>query len=618
MNGFNAASLVNILGFTVGTALYALLAIMAVRHRKGSPNWLLLVTAALGFLWNIAELFVLIQRDFSGETISPFLIAASYSALGFLPSAVVHSAQIGGRRAKWFSIAAYFLSAVAAFLHFYSAIDFAIAPSYIALMILTAGAATLAVGLLIANFREVSERKAVLAAALLVFAVSALHLSGTREGNSWVVELVAHQSSLPLVLVILYQNYKFAFADLFLKRAISLVLLALVAFGLYTFVAAPLLRYHETHDRNDTLAISLILTLWIATALIYPRLHDLAVWLVDRVILHRTDYAELQSHIAIELEKIESTDECLNFVGAELARSLTADKLAVTMAAANDLDDIADDRAEITIPTAESPYYRMLLSGFRGGRRLLSEEKAMIAAAALVTARRIDSLRVSHERYEREFREQEFSRLAAEAQLTALRSQINPHFLFNALTTIGYLIRTSPEKALQTLLHLTKLLRGVLTTASEFSTLRDELDLIESYLDIERARFEERLEVEIDVPAELEGIKIPSLVIQPLVENAIKHAISENKSGGKVTIGARLADASVPDLLVLTVTDTGAGKLEAQTDSTGTGLNNIRERLSVYYGDKAMLMIETSAGGTVATVTIPTKITGIENNLRAA
>ena len=118
--------------------------------------------------------------------------------------------------------------------------------------------------------------------------------------------------------------------------------------------------------------------------------------------------------------------------------------------------------AEIFVPTNESPFYKISLKNFAGGRRLLSDEISMLEAVSLLTARKIDALRVTHERCEQEIREQEFAKLATEAQLTALRSQINPHFLFNALTTIGYLIQTSPDKAFETLMRLTQLLRKVL------------------------------------------------------------------------------------------------------------------------------------------------------------
>ena len=156
---------------------------------------------------------------------------------------------------------------------------------------------------------------------------------------------------------------------------------------------------------------------------------------------------------------------------------------------------------------AEAPAYAIAIVGeLTGGRRLLSDDLATLEAIAV--DRRPPHRRASaspHERYERELREQEIGKLATEAELRALRAQINPHFLFNALTTIGYLIQTAPPRALETLMRLTALLRGVLRSEGEFTTLGRELELIESYLDIERARFEQRLRVRIDVPAGAAG-----------------------------------------------------------------------------------------------------------------
>lgn len=615
MNSLNAALLINLLGFTVGVALYALLAVMVVRHRRssgaGNINLFLLATSGLGLLWNLGELYVSIQKDFGSSGFSPVLTAISYSALGFLPSAVVHSAQRDTPKTLVLTFAAYALSIFAAVLHFHSAMVYGSAPSDLALRTLTLGSVALAAGLFVINFRETLEKKSVWVSALLIFAVSSLHLSGLGAEGSWLVELVAHQSSLPLALAILYANYRFAFADLFLKRAISLILLSLVAFGLYAFVAAPLLRYHETHDRNDVQAVSLILTLWITTALVYPLLHKLAVWLVDKAILHRADFEKLQSELALKIESLESSEDILNTICRRLQKDLTARN-----AAWNETYSEQQPRARLVrftphdacvfVPTVDLPGYQISLSNFQGGRTLLSDETAMLESVAGLAARRIDALRVSHERFEQEFREQEFSRLATEAQLTALRSQINPHFLFNALTTIGYLIQSAPDKALQTLLHLTHLLRSVLTTAGEFSTLGEELRLIENYLDIERARFEERLAVDVDVPKELEGIRLPSLILQPLVENAIKHGISENKGGGKVCISANLRADANGAFIELEVRDTGSGKGRKLRNSTGVGLKNVRERLRSYYGVNASVTLETDTQvGTRALIRFP-------------
>jgi len=607
MNSLNAASLINLLGFTVGVALYGLLFAMVVRHRKNkrsfSFDFLLFATAILGLLWNVGELCVLILKDFGAGDSSPVLLMVSYSALGFLPSVVVHStwknSESENVNVRWLAFAAYGLSLLATLLHFQSIVFYSTAPSSLAMQILTFGSLALLGSLLVFNLKQTLENKTIWITALLIFAVSALHLSSQREENSWLVELVAHQSSLPLVLAILLQDYRFAFADLFLKRALSLMLLASMAFGLYVFVAVPLLAWHETHDRNDVQAAVIVLTLWMATALVYPNLHRFAVWLVDKIILRRADYENLRLEISSVIEGQETVENVLNAICQKLAASLTVEKAdwKAIFQSATETNLLAVNfdaqQAKVFVPTVESPFYEISLCGFSGGRRLLSDDIEMLRAVALLTARRIDALRVTDERYNQKLREQEFSRLAAEAQLSALRAQINPHFLFNALTTIGYLIQTAPEKALATLMKLTQLLRRVLKTSGEFSTLGEEVELVKSYLEIETARFEERLEVKIDVKKELEKIRIPALILQPLVENAVKHGISKAKNGGRVFIRAELENEAEKVFLKLSVVDSGAGKnAAAQIERKGVGLNNVEQRLRSYYGNSADLKVE--------------------------
>jgi LytS/YehU family sensor histidine kinase len=196
--------------------------------------------------------------------------------------------------------------------------------------------------------------------------------------------------------------------------------------------------------------------------------------------------------------------------------------------------------------------------------------------------------------------------------LRALRAQINPHFLFNALTTIGYLIQTTPERALGTLMRLSGLLRAVLKTGEEFVTIGEELDVIEAYLDIERARFEERLRVHIDVPWELRTIRIPALVIQPIVENAIKHGISESRAGGEVRITARVQSASGEKHsteVFISVSDTGMGvpaDVLALGRQRGVGLANVEQRLRRYSRIETPLVIRSTLGiGTTAEIRIP-------------
>jgi len=270
--------------------------------------------------------------------------------------------------------------------------------------------------------------------------------------------------------------------------------------------------------------------------------------------------------------------------------------------------------AVVIVPTSEAPRYAITLGALTGGRRVLSDDVTMLETVAVTVARRIDAIRISNERHLREIREREIGKLATEAELRALRAQINPHFLFNALTTIGYLIQTAPPRALRTLLRLTTLLRGVLRSEGEFTTLGRELEVIESYLDIERARFDERLRVFIDVPTRLHHVRLPPLILQPLVENAVKHGISHKELGGDVTIRAWVEGADEDARqLVLSVQDTGAGTTPSALQrgrEVGVGLRNIERRLDYQYGPAASLSIESAAGiGTLVLVRLPVTLT---------
>ncbi|MBC7933658.1 MAG: histidine kinase, partial [Rubrivivax sp.] len=581
MTSLNIAALMNLLGFTTGVALYAMLLLMVLRNpaqtspaadsgaRTDSaagwlPNGLLLAASVLGLLWNTGALVTFGARDFGSIEPLPLILAISFTALGFLPAVVVHSAvrsneqetrpQVG----RWITLLAYGLSAFAAALHFYAAATTSEGLSLVALRVLTVGYIALIVALFLSTRRQTSWKRAVWASALAVFAVSALHLSHHHDGvpESWFRELTGHHASLPLALAILYQDYRFAFADIFLKRALALLSLVAAAFGLYVLVAAPLLgTFDDARPQLGPRAVGLLLGLWVATALLYPYLRRAIGDFVDKVVLRRVDYDELRAEVSRLLTENESSSPILDGVCRRLRPALSAREVrwlradapelagnsgmpeilfgkqngetpAVRQEGVTLLEHSARDSAVVFVPTTEPPFYAVVIGALAGGRRLLSDDVEMLKAVALMTARRIDVLRVTHERCEQVQREQEISKLATEAQLKALRAQINPHFLFNALTTIGYLIQTTPERALETLLKLTSLLRGVLRASEEFVTLGEELKLTAAYLDIERARFEDRLRVRIDVPPELQGLRIPPLVIQPLVENAVKHGIS--------------------------------------------------------------------------------------------
>jgi two-component system LytT family sensor kinase len=260
------------------------------------------------------------------------------------------------------------------------------------------------------------------------------------------------------------------------------------------------------------------------------------------------------------------------------------------------------------VPTTDLPRYLVKVGELTGGRRLLSDDLALVETVVATAARRIDQIRLTNERYEVQLREEQMQKLTAEAELKALRAQVNPHFLFNALTTIGYLIESAPPRAMNTLMQLTALLRGVLRSEGDFTTLGREIELVEHYLQIEHERFEERLRVRIDVPHALRHLRVPALVVQPLVENAIKHGVAPSTTGGDVAVTARTEGAAGDRCLRVSVRNTGAPlQLGSPRDaSEQVGVENLRRRLSGHYGEAATLTLATEPGrGTIAELVIP-------------
>jgi two-component system, LytTR family, sensor kinase len=259
---------------------------------------------------------------------------------------------------------------------------------------------------------------------------------------------------------------------------------------------------------------------------------------------------------------------------------------------------------DVGILTTDEPRYVLTVGALAGGRRLLSDDVAMLERASVIIARRIDALRLTGERYEHMLREREIRALATEAELRALRAQINPHFLFNALTTIGYLIQNAPARAIDTLMQLTTLLRGSLRSDGEFTTLGRELELIDCYLRIELARFEERLRINVDVPAALRELSIPALVVQPLVENAVKHGIAGAASGGLVEISADLETIASRPVLRVRIRNTGMPLRDRRP--SGVGLRSVEQRLHNYYGgDGTFSLGRDRDGATVAEIRLP-------------
>ncbi len=205
---------------------------------------------------------------------------------------------------------------------------------------------------------------------------------------------------------------------------------------------------------------------------------------------------------------------------------------------------------------------------------------------------------------------EEQERLLLQARMEALQNQINPHFLFNTLNSVSSLVRFDPDTARELIIKLANILRRLLHSSDAFVPLREELEFIDNYLDIEVVRFgRDKLRVvkELDTPS-LETM-VPSMLLQPLVENSIKHGLASKIEGGSIYVRSRLTDSH----LIIEVEDNGVGMgsanlLERPTGlgGTGIGMANVAERLKVLYGDTARMTIDSHEGkGTLVRLRLP-------------
>jgi LytS/YehU family sensor histidine kinase len=210
---------------------------------------------------------------------------------------------------------------------------------------------------------------------------------------------------------------------------------------------------------------------------------------------------------------------------------------------------------------------------------------------------------------ERELHAAELQHELVEAKLAALRMQLNPHFLFNTLHAVSALIHENPDAADRVLVRLSELLRLTLDQSRpEEVALCEEMAFLEGYLEIEQTRFPDRLQIEKNVEPDTTEALVPFLILQPLVENAIRHGIEPNEKAGRLSIRASRSNGT----LHLSVTDNGAGLDGASTNpGKGIGLSNTRSRLRHLYGEKCILeLVPVQGGGLEARIQLPFKKRG--------
>jgi signal transduction histidine kinase len=343
--------------------------------------------------------------------------------------------------------------------------------------------------------------------------------------------------------------------------------------------------------------------------IVYAFLRSQLQRLLTHVLFGRADldraFSELRALCSTCRDEASFLDQAARnvagFLGSDLITAAAPANLNIVFPTL--VSDLADGRermdlagAELIVPLRFAPAdTRLLLLGpRRGGRRYLSED--------LQAVERLRSQIVEHVEH---LRAAEMRRLVTQAELKALESQIHPHFLFNALNTLYGVIPRQAAGARRTVLNLAEILRYFLRGDRTFIPLAEELRIVEAYLEVEALRLGARLRSEIHVPASLRETAIPVLSLQPLVENAVKHAVAINMDGGCVRVAAR----STHEGVLISVEDTGPGFPASLSDSPsrghGVALANVTRRLELCYGPAGALRIETSPSGSAVAFLVP-------------
>jgi sensor histidine kinase YesM len=218
---------------------------------------------------------------------------------------------------------------------------------------------------------------------------------------------------------------------------------------------------------------------------------------------------------------------------------------------------------------------------------------------------------------------EQLKRQLVEARMATMQAQVEPHFLFNTLASIDHLIETDPPRASLMQKSLIALLRATLpsmreNTPNNVRYLGQELSVIRPYLDIQKMRMEDRLQIQWDIPDGLNSAEMPNMMVLSLVENAFKHGLEPKAEGGTLVLRAEVSHGK----LVITVKDSGVGYFPAEQDAAsdasqgGFGLKNIRDRLALIYGEQGSLSIRAlepyEGSGTLALLTVPYKVAPIE------
>jgi two-component system LytT family sensor kinase len=459
--------------------------------------------------------------------------------------------------------------------------------------------------------------------------------------------MAMHQTPLLVLVGAIVFFADFRFSNVYVKSSLQLLIGLLLALGCCLLIAGPLPRLADrmtSYPAGSLVSFAtalLLLFMWI-----FARLNPILNRLVDRWLFREPDYAaatrriweEIGHRDGVERDSIEEQERIFETVARFVRETLELEDVRVIPIPAVEVDHLAAtlNSGEVCELRFCDPVKRKLGAGVEflaparvkgepthllaitpGARRrhLLDSEISFVRAVAGQVSSRLEALQVEQEKADRRNREERLRRQITEAELRALRAQINPHFLFNSLNTIADLIVTAPARAERMTVQLAKVFRHALSNSDrQMITVDEELEFVRAYLEIEAMRFDDRLSVRFDIDEATATERVPSLILQPVVENALKHGLARKIGRGALQISVGRADG----FLRLAVEDDGPGfspypplplaGMEANYGAgppfqtrkmrgNGVGLRNITERLATIYSGEAKILFESGTGG---------------------
>ncbi len=400
-----------------------------------------------------------------------------------------------------------------------------------------------------------------------------------------------------------YYENRFEFYDLLVKRG-AMLLATLLTLGAFFAVALPLLDALPRDTTRPWLFALAAVPLMMGA----PRMARVLSRQLDRAWFGR--YFTPVTAVTTVLASMQSaTDEASLIAAAETSLK---EVLGVTVRLGT--EDVTPEDARVAFKVDGSvadPSIWVVVPHVPGERTLLSEDLTLLRSLGTVVTYLVENVRLQQRRQEQDLLEQELRVQSSQSELKALRAQINPHFLFNALNTVASLIHSNPARADRAVEQLSEVFRHTLRRSdSEWAPLDQELTFATAYLDVEEARFGDRLRYTVDADATSRRALIPSMLVHTLVENAVKHGIAQRRGVGTIDIEASAADGR----LVLAVTDNGPGPQStpeaaafARKAGEQFGLRSVRDRLLGHFGADARFTLERdeTRGVTVARLELP-------------